>query len=111
MTGILSIGWICNAAQQHPAALRAVGLALPLAHAFSTEVVFGSKFHKVGIRSMLRTLRNSDFIRKVVGRCNYLIDPTLRTVSLALKRLEDPLCLHRNKGLLAKLFLDAFEGP
>ncbi|CAE7478721.1 DGAT2D [Symbiodinium pilosum] len=40
------------------------------------NVVFGRNFHKV------------------VGRCNYLIDPTLR-----------------NKGLLAKLFLDAFEGP
>jgi len=31
---------------------------------------------------------------EVVGHCNYLIDPTLR-----------------NKGLLAKFFLDAFEGP
>ena len=52
----------------HPHGILSVG--------FCSNVVWGRKFHEI------------------VGRCNFLIDPTLR-----------------NKGLLAKFFLDAFEGP
>ncbi|CAE8585681.1 unnamed protein product [Polarella glacialis] len=52
----------------HPHGILSVG--------WISNVVWGRQFHKS------------------VGRCFYLIDPTLR-----------------NKGLLAKFFLDAFEGP
>mmetsp|Transcript_1750 Transcript_1750/g.3342 ORF Transcript_1750/g.3342 Transcript_1750/m.3342 type:complete len:373 (+) Transcript_1750:48-1166(+) len=52
----------------HPHGILSVG--------WISNVVWGRKFHEV------------------VGKCFYLVDPTLR-----------------NKGLLAKFFLDAYEGP